>query len=43
MAIYGVGLDATVNRINNEFRMFMSREPGKLSIRNLRKGFENAD
>ncbi len=43
MTNYGIGLDVNVKRINTEFRLFMSKNPGALSIRNLRKSFENSD
>ena len=40
MALFGVELDAKVKKINTEFRLFLSKHRGGVSIRNLRRLFE---
>eukprot|EP00357_Protocruzia_adherens_P004449 CAMPEP_0114993068 /NCGR_PEP_ID=MMETSP0216-20121206/12311_1 /TAXON_ID=223996 /ORGANISM="Protocruzia adherens, Strain Boccale" /LENGTH=302 /DNA_ID=CAMNT_0002356643 /DNA_START=97 /DNA_END=1005 /DNA_ORIENTATION=+ len=42
MALYGVGLETTVNRINTEFRLNMARK-GPMGIRTLKRTFKRYD
>jgi hypothetical protein len=39
MALFGVGLDVTLNRLNNEFKLFLSKNKGGLSSRHLKREF----
>lgn len=43
MSLYGVGLDVQVEKINTELRLFVSRQKGGLSLRNLSKIFDSVD
>ncbi len=43
MALYGVGLNTTVNRINLEFRSFLAQNKGGTSVRNLKRIFKQFD
>ena len=36
MALFGVGLDVTQKRLNNEFKLFLGKNKGGISIRNLK-------
>lgn len=35
MALYGVGLDVAVKKINTDLRLFIAQKKGGISIRNL--------
>ncbi len=43
MALYGVGLNTTVNRINLEFRSYLANNKGGTSVRNLKRVFKQYD
>ncbi|EGR29905.1 EF hand family protein [Ichthyophthirius multifiliis] len=43
MSLYGVGLNTNLQRINIEFRLYLSKYNGKLNIRNLIRLFQQLD
>lgn len=43
MALYGVGLDVTVNRIHTELKLHLSKKPGGLGLKKLKEVFEGID
>ncbi len=43
MSLYGVGLNVQVKRIINDFKLYVSKQKGGVSIRNLKKVFHEYD
>ena len=42
MALYGVGLDTTIRRLNTDFKLAISQKGGS-NVRNLRRIFKSMD
>jgi hypothetical protein len=40
MALYGVGMDVNLKRINLDFRLYIANKQGGISVRNLEKIFK---
>lgn len=43
MSLYGVGLNVQVQKINTEFRLYISKQKGGLNIRSLKEVFTQFD
>ena len=43
MALYGVGLDVTVKRIQNDLKLHLAKTPGGLGLQKLREVFFMVD